>query len=299
MKTFKILLRTTLILQSLVFLAACNNVKSNELAESDSTIDEVVLPNIVTIKTADFIFLEVPDTIPSGMNTFRIENQGAFPHNAGIARLTGDHTYEEMIEYVENNGHQFPEWAVFMGGPSAPLSGETSEATLQLYPGNYALICGVPVPNGMPHFMKGMTKPLTVVENNGKDAQAPKEDLVLVMDDYSFAMAPEITAGTKTILVKNEGEQPHEFLLVRLEEEKTAGDILNWLGMVTQTEAGKLPAAPGQFLNGVSPMKRGLENYITVDFSPGEYALVCPILDEGDGRPHFMHGMVHQFTVEE
>ena len=254
-------------------------------------------PNHVKIKTADFVFLEVPDTIPAGVTTFRVENGGAFPHNAAIGRLTGDHTYAELITYVMNNESQFPDWFVFMGGPSAPLSGDTSESTLQVFPGNHVLICGVPVPAGVPHFMKGMTRPLKVVESNGRKAKTPEADIKMVLDDYSFKMTPEITAGTRTIEVVNIASQPHEFILVRLEEGKSAGDMLNWLVTVIQSDAAILPQAPGEFLNGVSAMGKGIANFVTVDFSPGEYALICPILDQGDGRPHFMHGMVHQFTV--
>jgi len=146
--------------------------------------------------------------------------------------------------------------------------------------------------------MKGMTRPLTVVENTGREAKSPETDIKIVMDDYTFEMTPAITEGTKTIEVVNVATQPHEFLLVRLEAGKTAGDMLNWLGTVIQSDAAIHPQAPGKFLNGVSAMNKGISNFIRVNFSPGEYALICPILDEGDGRPHFMHGMVHQFTVE-
>lgn len=296
------LIKITCSLLLLLFFIACNSNKKNEsqIAEVEIQVPEISMdPNLVKIKTADFVFLEVPDTIPSGMTTFKIENEGAFPHNAAIGRLTGDHTYDELISYVMENESQFPEWFVFMGGPSAPLSGEISEATMQLFPGNYAIICGVPVPAGMPHFMKGMTKPLTVVKKEGNQTPAPEEDLIMVMDDYSFNMEPDITAGTKTIKVENTADQDHEFLLVRLKEGKSGGDMLNWLGTVIQSDDPRLPEAPGEFLNGVSSMEKGLVNYITVEFSPGEYVLICPILDEEDGRPHFMHGMVHQFTVEE
>ncbi len=298
MKNF---IRTAFVLTILFFFTACNfnEKRSVDIAETEPESINLNSPNLVTIKTADFVFLEVPDTIASGMTTLRVENQGAFPHNAAIARLTADHTFDEMIEYVENNKGEFPEWAVFMGGPSAPLSGETSEATMQLFPGNYAIICGVPVPAGMPHFMKGMTKPLTVIDQGINSAPAPEEDVMIIMDDYSYKMDPKITAGTKTIKVVNTAEQPHEFLLVRLKEGKSGGDLLNWMGTVIQSNDPILPEAPGEFLNGVSAMEKGLVDYVEVDFSPGEYVLICPILDEGDGRPHFMHGMIHQFTVEE
>jgi hypothetical protein len=35
----------------------------------------------------------------------------------------------------------------------------------------------------------------------------------------------------------------------------------------------------------------------TADFVPGKYALICFLPDAKDGKPHFMHGMVQEVTV--
>jgi hypothetical protein len=34
-----------------------------------------------------------------------------------------------------------------------------------------------------------------------------------------------------------------------------------------------------------------------VDFTPGDYGMVCFAPDLKDGKPHFVHGMVQQITV--
>lgn len=79
----KIFVRNCFIVNMLFFLTASNFNENRYLNMAENEPEEVLtFPNLVTIKTADFLFLEVPDTIPSGMNTFRIENQGAYPHNA-------------------------------------------------------------------------------------------------------------------------------------------------------------------------------------------------------------------------
>ena len=44
-------------------------------------------------------------------------------------------------------------------------------------------------------------------------------------------------------------------------------------------------------------MAKGVVNYVTADFPPGEYALICLLPDAKDGRPHFMHGMMQHLTV--
>ena len=37
--------------------------------------------------------------------------------------------------------------------------------------------------------------------------------------------------------------------------------------------------------------------FITADFQPGRYALLCFIPDAKDGKPHFVHGMAKEITV--
>jgi hypothetical protein len=37
--------------------------------------------------------------------------------------------------------------------------------------------------------------------------------------------------------------------------------------------------------------------FITADFTPGEYALICFLPDAKDGKPHFAHGMIQQIHI--
>ncbi|HEX6983263.1 MAG TPA: hypothetical protein VF181_10930 [Balneolaceae bacterium] len=281
---------TLLLVLTFGMLISCNAKSEKPASES---------PQKITIETADFAFVNIPDTIVSGLTTFHIKNSGTFPHNAILVKIPPEHTYDELIQFMNNNMGKHPDWATMVGGPSAPLSGESSEATVNLEPGNYAAVCVIPVPAEEPHFMKGMTHPLTVIEGEGVKTEEPEADVTIVMNDYSFKVTPEIKTGTQTIRVENEGTQPHEFLLVRLEEGKEIKDVLGWFGQVITNKAGPLPEAPGTFLNGVSAIDKGVVNYITVNFTPGDYALICPVPDTKDGKPHFAHGMVKQFSVTE
>jgi hypothetical protein len=38
--------------------------------------------------------------------------------------------------------------------------------------------------------------------------------------------------------------------------------------------------------------------YFTGEFEPGRYGLICFVPDTVTGRPHFLHGMTTEFTVE-
>ena len=53
-------------------------------------------------------------------------------------------------------------------------------------------------------------------------------------------------------------------------------------------------APPGR----VARPPRELRGFTTVDLEPGEYALICFIPDDKDGKPHVAHGMISQITVE-
>jgi hypothetical protein len=88
----------------------------------------------------------------------------------------------------------------------------------------------------------------------------------------------------------NSAAQPHEVEVVRLAPGKTAQDLAAWM----QNMQGPPPASA---IGGIAAMEHGTVQSFTADFTPGNYVLVCFLPDAGDGKPHFMHGMVHPFTV--
>ena len=96
--------------------------------------------------------------------------------------------------------------------------------------------------------------------------------------------------GKHTIRLENLATQDHEMFIVRLEKGKTPADVAQW------AENPKGPP-PGMPLGGTSGMRKGSVAYVPVDLAPGEYALLCFIPDAKDGKPHYVHGMMKQFTV--
>lgn len=243
-------------------------------------------PNLVTVTTTEFAFA-APASIPAGLTTVRLVNQGTEMHHVQLVRLDPGHTVAELMEI--GHGEPMPQWARFVGGPNVPTPGGHSEATMELAAGSYALVCFIPSGDGVPHLMKGMVKPLTVVPASNQ-AEAPAADVRVTLSDYAFHIAPELTAGRHTLLVTNAAAQPHEVVLMRLAPGKTAQDLLVWL----QTQSGPPPAVP---MGGTAFLSAGESNRVPVDFEPGEYALLCFVPDAKDGKPHVAHGMVRQITV--
>jgi len=249
-------------------------------------------PNVVTVTAKDFAF-EAPKEIPAGMTTFRLVNDGGTFHHAQIVRLDSAKTFADLQQALAKPGGPPPRWLVFIGGPNAPDPKGESNATLDMAPGNYAILCFVDLPDGVPHVAKGMAMGLTVkpAEGSAAAAPAPTPDAVMTLADYSFTLSKPLTAGKRTIEVRTaDGQQPHEVELIRLEPGKTAKDVLAWMRKMEGPP-------PGRGLGGVAATVPGVPVYFTADLTPGDYALICFLPDAKDGKPHFTHGMVQQVKV--
>ena len=244
-------------------------------------------PQVVEVAASDFAF-QAPDTVAPGLTTFRLTSHGKEMHHLQVVRLGEGHTAKELVDVLAAT-KAFPAWATLLGGSQVPGPGSHTDATATLAAGNYAILCMIPSPDGVPHVMKGMWRDL-VVAGEETPALEPTADVRVVLKDYAFEITPEITAGRHTLKVEVDAPQAHEIVLARLNPGRTAMELAQW----AEKQDGPPPAA---IVGGVSGLQPGQHNYITADFQPGEYALVCFWPDHKDGLPHVAHGMVKQITV--
>jgi len=248
-------------------------------------------PRVVNVKAFDYRF-EAPATIRAGTITFRLQNLGKEPHHLWIVRLTEGKTPADFTKAMKSWGSalKMPSWAVDVGGPNTAGSQETAEGTMTLEPGTYMLVCWIPSPDGMLHVMKGMVKEMRLTGPATATAE-PSADITMILDDYSFDLSKPITPGRHTIRFENRAAQSHEAVIARLLPDKTLAQAVTWLN------AGQAGPAPVVMLGGASGLAKGRHMFITADFPPGRYALLCFIPDAKDGRPHFDHGMVKEIVV--
>jgi hypothetical protein len=246
---------------------------------------------VVNVKAFDYRF-EAPTSIRSGTTTFKMQNVGKEPHHLWIVKLAEGKTAADFTKAMQAWGSalKMPSWAVDVGGPNSAGAGETAEGTMTLEPGKYMLVCWVPSPDGMLHVMKGMVRELNVT-GPAVAAAEPKADVTLVMDDYTFELSNPITPGHHTIRFENRAAQSHEAVIARLLPDKTLAQAITWL------DAGQAGPAPVELLGGASGLAKGRHMFITADFQPGHYALLCFIPDAKDGKPHFVHGMTKEIVV--
>lgn len=127
----------------------------------------------ITIVAGDFFF-RAPRTAPAGRTTIRLRNLGPGFHHAVLLRLEPGESREAAVERVRR-------WAgdpdrpipgtVSVGGPEGRMPSGDSFTTVDLEPGEYLIVCTIPLDDGTPHAARGMYAPLSVTAR--RDAPAP------------------------------------------------------------------------------------------------------------------------------
>lgn len=232
-----------------------------------------------------------PDRLPAGLTTVRILNEGQDLHHIQFLKLLHGKAAADFRAAVAADPAHLPEWVLYAGGPNAHRPGDQASATLNLTEGDYVLTCWIPDKNGVPHVALGMQKALSVQGGKAVKVSSPAASVVIKQVDYQFSFSKPMKAGLQTIEVVNHGKQPHEVVVVKLSPGATVHDV------ITSFEPGSSSPPRGELVGGITAIEKGDRMYFTGMFEPGRYGLICFAPDAGDGRPHFLHGMTSEFTV--
>lgn len=106
------------------------------------------------------------------------------------------------------------------------------------------------------------------------------------LDEFSIHVDDELPPGRTVFEVVNDGQQPHQLVLLRLPEQAGRLDTL-----LTSTQPKALPPTYA-----IPPREPGQTARFAVDLQLGRYALVC-FMRDSDGTPHYQHGMHHTLHV--
>ncbi len=278
-------------------LGACGDDEPSSAPATETTTASTTEPvaRSVAITAMDYAF-EIPsDTLEGGLIEIRFTNAGQEAHFAGLAKLAEGKTFDDAKAVLTapppdtppSGPPPFEEFA----GAATVNPGGGGNATFNLPAGTYALFCGLPAPDGIPHAAKGMIRPLTVTE--GIAAAVPDPVASLSATDFALAGAPPAKAGTAVVAIRNQGKQLHEVNLVELQPDKKIDDVVAWF---------KAPAGPPpmSFLSGVA-VKSGEEGTSAFELKAGStYAFLCGVPDSlsGDFVAHVVKGMyTPTFTV--
>lgn len=245
-------------------------------------------PPLVRLVAREYAF-EAPQRIVGGRKRFRLVNRGTQPHYVRFLRLEGDKTMADFVE-LRKQGRGSAEWIAPEGGIAPVAPGDSVDVVMSLQPGRILVICGYPGPNGRPHVDHGMMREMGVGSPPRLAATPPEEDLTLRLTDGALQWSGTPTAGRRTVMMENTGTQTHQALLARLPGGKSLADEKAWF------EQGFRTARPGAPAGGVIELQPGQRVWLTMDFVPGRYALLCHV-SGGRGRTHFEQNEAIEFTV--
>ena len=95
----------------------------------------------------------MPEQIPAGLTTFKLNDNGKEMHHATLIKLDSGKTMNDMMTGIKNMkpGTPPPGWVIPAGGPNAVAPGSSGGLTAVMEPGNYAVVCFIPDSKGVPH----------------------------------------------------------------------------------------------------------------------------------------------------
>lgn len=269
-----------------------DNCRGRSEASADTYImDTSSMPEIM-VDAADFAY-NMPDRVSEGWTKVTLNNSGDEPHHIQFLRLKDGVTFDQFQDALKQGEGPALNLVEQVGGVGAVHPSGSAQAVLYLTPGDYVVMCFIPSPSdGMPHFTKGMTNTMTVTEDVAFAYDEPTPTMTIRLKDYSFDLPESIPAGQSVIKVINDGPESHEFNILRLEAGKTLADVTAFLNGEIE---GPPPFAPVGGMNGLDAGKYG---YALLDLQPGNYVAICNIPSpKAAGAPHFMLGMIKEFTI--
>lgn len=285
---------------SLLFINSCKTSKEEKVVE---------------VIARDFSF-EVNNEIPSGWTTFQFKNMGHAEHFFLLNLLPDTisfQTYQNQVtkpfdvvfdslkagkskpEAISMLIEMIPSWYFTsvkqMGGAGIISSGKTTEITLNLVPGNYAMECYIKE-KGVFHTALGMIRAITVTEEVS-NLVPPVADLSINLTNFQINTEGTVKPG-KNIVAVNFKEHPEVGLgndvhLIKLNDNIEMDSVINWLDWMNIK--GLESPAPVEFLGGTQEMPVGYTSYFTVNLEKGNYAWVS--------EPNAAQGMVKKFALNE
>lgn len=190
----------------------------------------------------------------------------------------------------------------FLGGTNTPNPGETASFVINLAPGEYKIAASYyGLQEGDEEVMTLV--PLTVNESAATDTAAePAASVTLEMtDDLAYVVSTDpVPAGPQVWKIANTGSHhAHHMVMVHIPDDVTADQIVSeFTSMMMGTPTAEPPLmAQFAWVAYAALQSGGQTTWAEFDLEPGNYAVICYIMDPMTEQPHVLSGMVTTFTV--
>lgn len=248
-----------------------------------------------TYTTADHSF-DGPAELRAGLVHVTQVNDGEEDHHVQIVKLNDGVTFEEIEADLagEDPNAAMPKVSLVGGPNGATPGGGTSQAVVELSEGDHMVICVIPSPDGVPHTAKGMFQRLSVVPADGDVEVAEPESMgTITLRDMAVVLPDDFTGEPGWYELTNEGPQPHEMVVVTLEDGKALADYMAWGADPTSGPP------PGYATAGSAGFSAGGRTWVWLDLAAGNHLFTCfiPDLTDPAGLPHIAKGMVTEVSI--
>lgn len=246
---------------------------------------------VTTFVAEDYAFTG-PEQLESGWQRVRLINRGRDVHQVQFLALPPEKTLADVERALAARSPSLPNWLRRHGGVNSVAPGDEASVGIQLDPGDYVLLCGIPDVAGRPHAMRGMLRVLRVVEAAPQGESLLRPDATLRLNDFAFVLSGPLQAGSRTVHLVNDGRQAHELVLIRLTGGASAQEF------IARYRPGGLPNSAGREAGGVTGLDPGRQASAHLKLVPGRYGLLCFLADPVTGSPHFSRGMWMDIEVK-
>ena len=128
---------------------------------SAASVTQAGVPKADVVMTLYDYNFDLDKPLTAGRRTIRIYNKAQQFHEAVLVKLNPGASLDALPQWL-STGMKGPPPAVPMGGVVGIDSGRENYITVDLVPGEYALYCFLPAPDGKEHVVHGMLKKVIV-----------------------------------------------------------------------------------------------------------------------------------------
>ncbi len=125
-------------------------------AQAASTVDR---PQFIRVIAKDYVY-DAPASVPSGIATIHLINQGTDIHHVTVQELPNGKSVKDFFDGTRATGLA-PAWSRNIAQTGQVPSGGEAFLAFRMPPGRYILSCLIPAADGRSHVAKGMYQLLT------------------------------------------------------------------------------------------------------------------------------------------
>lgn len=239
--------------------------------------------------------LEAPESVEAGVVEISLETPGdQTSHDAQLVRVEGDHSVDEVLEFIAKEGAPTPDWLFAAGGVGPTATG--ASATQQLAPGTYYILdTGEPEGDDVKSYAEEGATAALEVTGEATDGELPSTDAKITATEYSFT-ASGLKAGKNEVEFDNAGKELHHVIAFPYAEGADFAAVKKAF-----SEMGEPSGPPPVDFEGITAsavLEGGTKQVAELDLKRGKYALVCFVSDRKGGPPHVAKGMITEAVVK-